>query len=140
MEADVTKVTRIIVSNPTVNQRGGGGRGGGLSPRRLGTCERRIWQFLGVLSTPAGAARQAGISNFITCHQGDTGRSAEPPTPPPLPASATPPPAPDITPSLEVMLREETKVPPSGGATACAPTVSTLLLLPVSVHQPMLTR
>lgn len=124
-EETETKVTRIIVSSL---QGDGGGRGGG---RCLETCEWRTWQILDVGSTPAAAACQAGISNFITCHQRDAGRSGAHPSPPPTPPHPSPLRSPDITPSLEVVLGEKMKVFPAGGRSrrpAGIHTVSWLLI------------
>lgn len=102
---------------------GGFGSSWAFSPHLRGQRARLAFQTLSPVTRETLAAPPSHL------------HLPSPPTPPPCP------PAPDITPSLEVMLREETKVSPSGGGLQPAPpTVSTLLLLPVSVHQPMLTR
>lgn len=83
------KVTRIIVSSPAVVQ-----QGWYLSPWCHETCEKRVWLFLDIFSTPVPRVQWVGISNFITCHKRDTGCSGEhcslSPTPPPPPPSTHP--------------------------------------------------
>lgn len=114
------KVTRIIVSSPAVVQ-----QGWYLSPWCHETCEKRVWLFLDIFSTPVPRVQWVGISNFITCHKRDTGCSGEhcslSPTPPP--PTLHPSTSETSHPVLGNRARKKkTKISPVGGCSRGQPT------------------